>query len=208
MKKFLSMIVAALVAVVSLHAQDQEMMQKAMERYKNMTTLTADVRMTKHNTLVTKDVTSQGKFYFKKPSKMLLALDSGKDAMLMNGDNFTLLSDGKPQTTSGKGNSQLQALTSALKAFSAGEQSDIDLSDIADVDVTTKGNLVTMTITPIVTDAKAKRKQMFSSFVIVIDQKAGELRSLRLNEKGQNYTEYTFSNFQLNKEVSDAVFKL
>ena len=48
---------------------------------------------------------------------------------------------------------------------------------------------------------------MFTSFVVTIDQKAGELRSLRMNEKGKNYTQYDFSNFQLNAPVNDSVFK-
>lgn len=197
-------IAACNVNIPAVQAQDQEMMQKAMARYKNMETLTADVHQTKHNALVTKDVTADGKFYFKKPSTMVLKLNGGKDAMIMNGDTFTMVTDGKANTASGKGNSQLSALTTALKAFSAGEQSDVDLSDVADVDVTQKGNLVEMVITPIITDPKAKRKMMFQSFVLVLDKKAGELRSLRLNEKGQNYTLYEFSNFKLNVPISSA----
>ena len=36
---------------------------------------------------------------------------------------------------------------------------------------------------------------MFSSFVLTIDTKSSELRSLRMNERA-GYTEYTFSNFK------------
>ena len=207
MKKILSIFLVVVVAICSLHAQDAEMMQKAMERFKNMTTLTADVTQTKHNSMVAKDIVSKGNFYFKKPNKMSMTFNEGKDMMLMDGETFTIVKDGVRNTAKGGGNEQLQTLTTIIKNFSAGQESDIDLSEIADIDIEKKGNLMVMTVTPIVSDPKAKRRQMFTSFVVTIDQKAGELRSLRMNEKGKNYTQYDFSNFQLNAPVNDSVFK-
>ena len=207
MKKILSTLFIIMVAICSLHAQDDEMMQRAMERFKDMTSLTADVTQTKHNSMVTNDIVSKGNFYFKKPNKMCMSFNNGKDMMLMDGENFTMVKDGVRNTANGGGNDQLQALKTIIKNFSAGQESDIDLSEIADIDMEKKGNLMVMTITPIVTDAKAKRRQMFSSFVVTIDQKAGELKSLRMNEKGKNYTQYDFSNYKLNAPVNDSVFK-
>jgi hypothetical protein len=49
---------------------------------------------------------------------------------------------------------------------------------------------------------------MYKSFVVVLDTKAGELKSIRLNEKGTNYTLYEFGKFTVNGAVSDAVFSL
>ena len=207
MKKILSTLFIIMVAICSLHAQDDEMMQRAMERFKDMTSLTADVTQTKHNSMVTNDIVSKGNFYFKKPNKMCMSFNNGKDMMLMDGENFTMVKDGVRNTANGGGNDQLQALKTIIKNFSAGQESDIDLSEIADIDMEKKGNLMVMTITPIVTDARAKRRQMFSSFVVTIDQKAGELKSLRMNEKGKNYTQYDFSNYKLNAPVNDSVFK-
>ncbi len=188
------------------NAQDAEMMQKAQEKFKNMQTLEADVVMTKHNTMVTKDVTSNGKFYFKKPSKMTLVFNAGKDVLLMDGQSFTMVKDGNKQTMNAQGNSQFEALKTLMQNFSAGQESDVDLSDIADVDMEKAGDLIKMTITPIVSDPKEKRKMMFTSFVVTIDQKKSELKSVRMNEKGQNFTQYDFSNFKQNGNIADAVF--
>ena len=206
MKKILSILTLFLFtfSFFVCSAQDAEMMQKAQEKFKNMQTLEADVMVTKHNTMVTKDVVTKGKFYFKKPSKMCLS--AGADVLLMDGSNFTMVKDGKKQTVSGSGNSQFEALKGIMQNFSAGQESEIDLSEIADVDMQKSGNLITMTITPIVSDPKEKRKMMFTSFVVVIDQQKSELKSVRLNEKGQNYTQYDFSNFKQNGTISDAVF--
>lgn len=208
MKKILSILSFILLTFSCFlcSAQDAEMMQKAQAKFKNMQTLEADVVMTKHNTMVTKDVTSKGKFYFKKPSKMCMTFNGGADVLLMDGQSFTMVKDGKKQTMNAKGNSQFESLKTLMQNFSAGQESDVDLSEIADVDMEKKGDLIVMTITPIVTDAKAKRKMMFTSFVVTIDQKKSELKSVRMNEKGQNYTQYDFSNFKQNGTIADAVF--
>jgi outer membrane lipoprotein-sorting protein len=213
MKKILTVLFGLVLAasplssgLTSVQAQDADIMQKAQERFKNMETLEADVVMTKHNTMVTKDVTSKGKFYFKKPSKMTMSFNDGADMLLMDGQTFTMVKDGKKQTMSGNGNSQLEALKTLLQNFSAGQESEVDLSDIADVDMERNGDLVVITVTPIVTDAKQKRKMMFTSFVVTVNTKKSELRTVRMNEKGENYTEYEFSNFKVNGNVPDAVF--
>ena len=101
MKKILSIFLVVVVAICSLHAQDAEMMQKAMERFKNMTTLTADVTQTKHNSMVAKDIVSKGNFYFKKPNKMSMTFNEGKDMMLMDGETFTIVKDGVRNTAKG-----------------------------------------------------------------------------------------------------------
>jgi outer membrane lipoprotein-sorting protein len=56
-------------------------------------------------------------------------------------------------------------------------------------------------------DAKAKKRAMFSSCVATVDLKSAELRKLRINEKGSNYTQYDFSNYQLNADFSASVFE-
>ncbi|MBP5764643.1 MAG: outer membrane lipoprotein carrier protein LolA [Bacteroidales bacterium] len=213
MKKILTVLFGLVLAasplssgLTSVQAQDADIMQKAQERFKNMETLEADVVMTKHNTMVTKDVTSKGKFYFKKPSKMTMSFNEGADLLLMDGQTFTMVKDGKKQTMSGNGNSQLEALKTLLQNFSAGQESEVDLSDIADVDMERNGDLVVITVTPIVTEAKQKRKMMFTSFVVTVNTKKSELKTVRMNEKGENYTEYEFSNFKVNGNVPDAVF--
>ena len=213
MKKILTVLFGLVLAasplssgLTSVQAQDADIMQKAQERFKNMETLEADVVMTKHTTMVTKDVTSKGKFYFKKPSKMTMSFNEGADLLLMDGQTFTMVKDGKKQTMSGNGNSQLEALKTLLQNFSAGQESEVDLSDIADVDMERNGDLVVITVTPIVTDAKQKRKMMFTSFVVTVNTKKSELKTVRMNEKGENYTEYEFSNFKVNGNVPDAVF--
>lgn len=188
-----------------LYAQ-QDVMQQAMEGYKNLTTLSAKVTKTVHNEMVTKDLVTKGDFYFKKPAKMVITTNQGKDKLLTDGENFTIVNNGKANTASGKGNSSLTPLVNAIKSLTSGNI-DTDLSDVADVDMEKQGNLMIMTIVPIVKSAAEKRKMLFQSFVITVDSKAGELKSIRLNEKGKNYQQYDFSDFKHDVKIDDAVFK-
>lgn len=189
----------------SVFAQE-DVMKQAMEGYKNLTTLSAKVTKTVHNEMVTKDVVTKGDFYFKKPAKMVISTNQGKDKLLTDGESFTIVNNGKANTANAKGNSALTPLVNAIKGMTSGN-TDTDLSDVADVDMEKQGNLMIMTIVPITKSAADKRKLMFQSFVITVDSKAGELKSIRLNEKGKNYQQYDFSDFKHDVKIDDAVFK-
>lgn len=53
--------------------------------------------------------------------------------------------------------------------------------------ILTKGGQKVITITPV-----SKKRQLFSSFVLTIDAKTSAFRTLRMNGRGEDYTEYTF----------------
>ena len=53
---------------------------------------------------------------------------------------------------------------------------------------------------------KEKRRLMFTSFVLTLDNATGRLLSLRMNERGENYTQYDLSSHQPGAAVGDAVF--
>lgn len=186
-------------------AQDQDVMQQAMAGYKNLTSMTAKVKKTVHNEMVTKDVVTNGTFYFKKPAKMCVSTNGGKDKLVTDGENFTIVQDGNATTANAKGNAALSPLVTAIKSITSGN-GDTDLSDFADVDMERNGDLLTMTITPIVKKAADKKKMLYQSFVITIDQKAGLLKSIRLNGKGKNYEQYDFSDFKMDAKFDDSVF--
>ncbi len=191
----------------SVQAQDQDVMKQAMEGYKKINSMTASVKKTTHNEMVTNDQVSTGTFYFKKPAKMLISTNGGKDKLVTDGETFTIVQNGKASTASGGGNSALTPLINAIKNITSGNE-ETDLSDVADVDMERDGDTMVMTIVPITKSAAERRKLIYQSFVIEIDTKAGELRSVRLNGKGKNYEDYEFSNYKMDAVVSDAVFEI
>jgi len=205
MKKILFVLLAMIGSITLSQAQDQDVMQQAMAGYKKLTSMTAKVKKTVHNEMVTKDVVTNGTFYFKKPAKMCVSTNGGKDKLVTDGENFTIVQDGNATTANAKGNAALSPLVTAIKSITSGN-GDTDLSDVADVDMERNGDLLTMTITPIVKKAADKKKMLYQSFVITIDQKAGLLKSIRLNGKGKNYEQYDFSDFKMDAKFDDSVF--
>lgn len=205
MKKILFVLMALIGSMTLAQAQNQDVMKQAMEGYKNLTSMTAKVTKKVHNEMVTKDVVTNGTFYFKKPAKMCISTNNGKDKLLTDGETFTIVQDGKATTASAKGNSALTPLVTAIKSITSGK-SDTDLSDVADVDMERDGDLMIMTIAPIVKKAADRKKMLYQSFVITIDQKAGQLKSVRLNGKGKNYEQYNFSDFKMDAKFDDSVF--
>ena len=99
----------------------------------------------------------------------------------MDGTKFTMTMGGKKHVTDSKKNAQFSTFHDVLQAVINNQT----LPTGEDLTVTTQKGLKTITITP----AKKKR-QLFSSFVLVIDTKTSAIRQLRMNGRKGDYTDY------------------
>lgn len=180
--------------------------QQAMKKYKKVNTMTASVVRTKHNVALYNDVVTNGKLFFKQPSHVSMIFNGGKDKLLMNGSNFVMVNNSRQSVAKGKTQSQFDAFIMVFRNVFLGENCDI--KGIADTKVTRKGNMCTLTVTPVVDGGKKTQKRlMFTSFSLVIDLKSAEFKSLRMNERGGNYTQYDFSGYTFGGNVDDKCFK-
>ncbi|MCD8282284.1 MAG: outer membrane lipoprotein carrier protein LolA [Prevotella sp.] len=206
MKRLLTIILATLFFTSGTYAQ-QTQINSAASKYRAANTLTADVRQTRHNAAMTKDDVCNGHLYYKKTVGVSMVFTDTKQMLLMAGDTFTMVSAGKQSTTkaNGKGNNPFEVLSDVLGNLLANGDFN-NLTKMADVKANTQGNTCTLTVTPVVSDPKMKRRMMYTSCVVTIDLKAGELRTVRINERGENYTQYDFSGFVFNANVSGKVF--
>ncbi len=206
MKRIFALILTAVLVCMGASAQQTEI-RKAAKRYKTANTLTTRVTQTRHNAALTKDVVTEGNFYYKKSNGESMVFKKTGEMLLASGDNFTMVKNGKQHVAkaNGKGDNPFEVLRDVFSNLIS-DEGNSKLTNMADVKLKTQGNTCTLTITPNVTDAKAKRKMMYTSCIATIDLKAGELRSLRINEKGENYTQYDFSNYVFNADVSSNVF--
>lgn len=200
MKKIIFSMLMALVSVMAF-AQTADF-NKAVAKYKSVSSLTANVVKTTHKAAVAKDVVEKGAYYVKKPNKVLISCNGGKDALLMNGTAFTMTIKGRKAKTDSQKNPQFKTFHDVLESVYSGGA--VDLSKNNDVKITKSGSKIVLTITPA---SDPKKHQMFTSFVVTIDSKTSELSSLRMNQKGGSYTEYTFSGYNFGANVSDSVFK-
>lgn len=185
MKKSILAIVMALTCTLAF-AQYPDF-KKAVAKNKNITTLTATATRTTHKAAVANDKVVKGTLTVKKPNSVEII--NGKDALIMNGTAFTMKKGPLKAHTDASKDSRYKTFHDVLQAIFNGGQTDI--SKNPDVKFSKDGKNVILTITPV-----SSKKMMFTSFVITIDGNAQEMRSIRLNQKGGSYTEYTFSNYK------------
>ena len=136
-----------------------------------------------HSKAVKTDVVATGDVTIRKPEYICISTDGGKDQLIMDGTMFTMTQKGKKHVTDSKSNPQFATFHAVLKAV-INRQAIPTGNDIA---TTTKGSEQTITITP-----SAQKRQMFTSFVLVIDSKTSAMKRLRMNGRNESYTEYTF----------------
>lgn len=182
----------ALFCQLSVCAQQADF-QKAVARYKNTTSITATATKTTHRQAVAKDAVSKGQLTMKCPSTVSIEMEGGKDQLLMQGSTFTMVVKGKKHTTSSEKNIQFASFQTVFESILSGGAKDI--SKLSDLAISKQGNTLVLTITPKAEDKKTARRMLFSSFVLTIDTKTSELKTLRMNERS-GYTEYTFSGYQ------------
>lgn len=192
MKRILTTTLVMLIACTTMMAQHADF-QKAVVRYKNCTTVTASVTKTTVKKALANAEVAQGTLTMKRPSEVSISVNEDRDQLLMQGSKFTMVVRGKKHTTTSENNPQFASFQTVFESILSGGAKDI--SKLGDLTVTRQGQLLILTITPEPDSKKAARRMLFSSFVLAIDTKSSELRSLRLNEKAGNYTEYKFTNF-------------
>ena len=136
-----------------------------------------------HSKAVKTDVTTTGEMTIRKPDYICISTDGGNDQLIMDGTKFTMTTNGKKHVTDSKTNPMFATFKKVLNAvinsqpIPTGEDLAIQKSD----------GIQTITITP-----SGKKRQMFTSFVLIVDSKSSAMKQLRMNGRNESYTEYTF----------------
>ena len=178
---------------LTLMAQSSADFQKAVARYKNAKNVTATVTKRAHKEAVATDAVTKGTFLMKAPNEVSITMEGGKDQLIMQGNQFTMVANGKKHKTDSQKNVQFASFQTVFESILSGGSKSI--AHLTDLTMKKNGTLLVLTITPKPDSKKAARRMMFNSFVLTIDTKTSELRSLRMNER-TGYTEYSFSNFK------------
>lgn len=142
-----------------------------------------NVTRTRHQAALTTDAVSTGTLTIRKPDYICISTDGGRDQLLMDGTKFTMTMGGKKHVTDSRKNAQFATFQKVLNAVINGQP----IPKGEDMTIATKNGQQTITITP-----TGKKRQMFTSFVLVVDVKTSALRQLRMNERAGNYVNYDF----------------
>ena len=141
------------------------------------------VTKTTHKKAVKTDAVTTGTVTIRKPEYICISVDNNKDQLIMDGTKFTMTMGKRKHVTDSKKNAQFVTFQQVLTAVINNQP--IPASE--ELTILTKGGQKVITITPV-----SKKRQLFSSFVLTIDAKTSAFRTLRMNGRGEDYTEYTF----------------
>ena len=143
-----------------------------------------NVTRTRHQAALTTDAVTTGTLTIRKPDYICISTDGGRDQLLMDGTKFTMTMGGNQHETDSQQNPQFDTFQKVLHAVINAQP----IPECEDLTVETKNGQRTITIMP----STKKKRQMFTSFVLVIDEKTSAFRQLRMNERADNYINYDF----------------
>lgn len=142
------------------------------------------VTKTTHKKAVKTDVVTTGSMTIRKPNYICISTDNDRDQLIMDGTQFTMTVGKKKHVTDSRKNPQFATFQAVLEAVINGRP----IPAGEDLTVSTKGNEKTITITP----TGKKRRQMFTSFVLIVDAKTSAFKTLKMNDRSGGYMEYSF----------------
>jgi len=155
-------------------------------------TLTATVTRTVHKAAVKKDNVTKGTFDYKKGGTMTMTFGA-TDKMLMEGTTYTIVSGKRKVTAKGDVASLFGVLQSVVDDIFAGGSGEVSSAKSKGVSISRAGN--TITLKPIASSEK-KKKTRYTSFVITIDASRHQVKSIRMNGRAGNYTDYELSSYK------------
>lgn len=169
----------------------------------DINTLSAHVTRTTHNVLLAEDAITTGSFHFRYPGQISMIFNEKNDRLLMDGKTYVIVNEGKKNIAKGKVQELFGVLQEVLQSVI--RHMPLPAQTIPDIQVKKAGSIIE--IVPLM-DAKTKRRMPFTSFTLTLAPRSGELTSLRMNEKGENYVQYDLSGQIPNNQIDDTVFNL
>lgn len=205
MKTKLSIIVWALcclqTAIAETPAGKEAFASELTTKSRTIETISCDFTETRHMNVLAKDAVRDGKFSYKRPSRMLLAFDAG-DKILMTEEKFEMLTDGRTVSAKMNSNPMLRQMQAIFGACMTGDVEQLLGGGEMQITSTDRGYLVRLT-----PSARSARKYV-SAIVLTFDRSDMTLDELRMEQPSGDYTLYRFRNKRLNILVEDTLFRL
>lgn len=220
MKRFAFSLIISLISFCAI-AQTASVADftKCVAKYRNHAGVSAIAVKTNHKAAVANDEITYGDMYIAAPDKICITFNDCTDQLIMNAGVFTMTVNGKRHITNSSADAQFATFQAVLESVICGGTK-TDFASLDNVKMEKSGSDVVITITPKQESpaadgaAKGAKKKggsrigkMFSSFVITVNAGTPGLKSLRMNGRGSNYTEYTFTDTNLGTQADPKFFK-
>lgn len=200
MKRILISLTLLFASVAAFAQSGTVILDKIKEANKSLTTITSDFKQTMHLTFMDEDVLSNGKFYYRKPDRMLLKYSQPEgEMMLIKGDEITMVMMDQHTKVSAKSDPAIELIHTIFSSCLEGDARKIK---DATVDAVEKGDFYEVTIT-----IQGDRARNMKAVQVRYDKKEMALSLLRTEDPDGGYTVYELTGKKLNQPIAEEVFQ-
>lgn len=182
---------------------EHEFKQKIESLSNKNSTISCDFTQTKKVKNITQPILSHGRFYYDNSGYMALIYTQPKgDKVVMNGEVFTVIANGKKLTSNATSNPMMAQISFMMQACMSGAVSKLGRG--WDMSIERGKDRYLVVLTP--TDKRVKK--YINSMVMLFDAADITLNQLRIEESAGGFTEYRFVNKKLNQKIDNSYFKV
>lgn len=190
------------ISLPTLAETDSEILSRIAENSRKIQSISCRFEQTKHIKALKNDVQMSGNFYFQSLDRVCMQYSSPQgDLLLMNGNDFVMISGGKRSATNVQNNPSVRQMQNLLIACIKVNFDKLPLGKGGKIVTETTEKLYKITLL-----FEGTTKRYFSSVVLEVDRNDLSLNVLRMNEPNGNFTEYRFSQKQFNTKIAENVF--
>jgi outer membrane lipoprotein carrier protein len=201
MKRFL--IYIFLCNYIAVNAQDcsvDSIVETIKQANLKCSSITSDFVQIKHLSFMNEDISSNGKFFYSKPGRLLMQYEQpAGDIMLINKDQLVIIAAGKYSKASTKSSSKARTMKNILSSCLRGDMSSIDGVTLSSEE-TAESYVITAQL-------KKKTRNNVKKVIMTYNKSDLTLTVLRMEETDGSYTVYSLINKALNQPVGDEIFK-
>lgn len=200
MKRILISLTLLFATVAAFAQSGTAILDKIKEANKSLTSITSDFKQTMHLTFMDEDVLSNGKFYYRKPDRLLLKYSQPEgEMMLITGDQISMVMMDQHTKVSAKSDPAIELIHTIFSSCLEGDARKIK---DATVDAVEKADYYEVIIT-----IKGDRAQNMKGVKVHYDKKEMALSLLRTEDPDGGYTVYELVGKRLNQAIAEETFQ-
>ena len=181
------------------NAQTNEIIERISTANLKVTSITAGFNQVRHIAFMEGDVKSNGSFYYTKPDKLAMKYTKPEDdLMLLSGEEFVMIANGRYSKRSIKQNSNVSQIQNILSSCLQGDVKKMNTSELKQLENATQ----------YIITAKLNKTQgnAIEQVIVSYDKKDMTLSSLQTIEADGSYTLYILEGKKLNTTIDESVF--
>lgn len=174
--------------------------KKLTEVSASISSIESDFVQTKYIDILSENVTSKGKFYYKKADKIRLEYTSPVSYLIViNGKKIKIVSDGKTNTYEIGSNPTMKQMNQLITACMTGNLD--GLSSDYQLQFMENNSFYWLVVKPL-----GAAKNYMKSIDIFMDKNDLSVQKLKMTEASGDFTEYSFINKKTNSNPADEKF--